>query len=335
MNKKLMCVLILILSGSLMQAQNQKADTIVVKLGKSSKVVLTVQDRNDVAVLKTYDFQSLFDDLIRKLEQNDTTPLVMVTPPSNTGNLADTTNEVAVNTETTNNYSTSTDNHKTEIVSETTLWRGTTNCFTIDLGTNNYLSDGKFPNNENAPYAVRPWGSWYVALNSTQRTRLGHYTFLEWGLGVSWYNFKFEEDNVVINKDDSGLSFTTDTRDVDFRKSKLTASYINFSLVPVIDLSGENHKSRMWEQDNLNFRIGLGPYVGYRIGSYSKITYKEDGDRKRDKNHDSFYLENIRYGARLQVGFRGTDLFLNYDMNDLFSTDKGPSLNAFSFGVIL
>ncbi|MBA4054703.1 MAG: hypothetical protein C0490_08335, partial [Marivirga sp.] len=74
-------------------------------------------------------------------------------------------------------------------------------------------------------------------------------------------------------------------------------------------------------------------YVGYRIASHSKIVYKEDG-KEKDKEHDSFYLNNFRYGVRLQVGYRATDLFFNYDLNELFASGKGPNLNAFSFGVI-
>ena len=131
-----------------------------------------------------------------------------------------------------------------------------------------------------------------------------------------------------------GVTFVEDnTANLAFKKSKLTVSYINLSLVPMLDFSNSSTRSRMWDSSS-SFRIGLGPYLGYRIGSYSKIKYKEAGDTEKEKNHDSFYLENIRYGMRLQIGFRSTDLFFNYDMNDLFSPGKGPSLNAFSFGVV-
>lgn len=82
-----------------------------------------------------------------------------------------------------------------------------------------------------------------------------------------------------------------------------------------------------------SFRIGLGPYAGYRIDSYTKLQYKEEGEKRRERNHDPFYLNNIRYGLRFQIGFRDTDLFFNYDMNELFASGKGPKLNAFSFGI--
>jgi hypothetical protein len=61
--------------------------------------------------------------------------------------------------------------------------------------------------------------------------------------------------------------------------------------------------------------------------------YKEDGDKEKEKNRDNYYLNNVRYGLRLQLGFKDTDLFFNYDMNELFMAGKGPKLSAFSFGV--
>lgn len=212
-------------------------------------------------------------------------------------------------------------------------WGRTWQSFNFDLGTNNYLSDGKFPDSNNELYSVRPWGSWYVGLASIQRTRMGKKFFLEWGVGVNWYNFKFQKDNILIQKDDNGITFVEDTREVDFKKSKLTASYITASLIPVVDFGDNSRKARIWEGYGNSFRIGLGPYIGYRIASHSKIVY-DDGDKEKDKQHDSFYLNNFRYGARLQIGYRATDLFFNYDLNELFASGKGPNLNAFSFGVI-
>jgi hypothetical protein len=156
-------------------------------------------------------------------------------------------------------------------------------------------------------------------------------------VGVSWYNFKFQNDATVITKDDGdvkGVYFNEDIRDVSFIKSKLSVTYINASLVPIIDVGGYNRKARFWDSHNSAFRFGVGPYVGYRIGSSTKLVYKEEGDREKDKEHDNFYLNNLRYGVRVQIGIRSTDFFFNYDLNELFATNKGPKLNAFSFGVI-
>jgi hypothetical protein len=82
------------------------------------------------------------------------------------------------------------------------------------------------------------------------------------------------------------------------------------------------------------FRIGAGQYVGNRIGSYAKQQYQVNGEKEFNRERDPFFLENIRYGVRLQLGIRSTDFFINYDLNELFVENRGPALNAYSFGII-
>ena len=311
----------------------QKSDTIIVELAKTSKVIFTIQDRSDLETLKQYDFQELFRDMLTKLETNDTSALPKADTALALVEIAKDEEDEDWSWHSGDEYNDDDDdwnNWHGHIHSN--HWGRTWQSFNLALGTNNYLSDGKFPDADNALYSVRPWGSWYVGLSSIQRSRMSKKFFLEWGIGVDWYNFKFQKDNVLIQKDDNGISFVEDPRDVDFKKSKLTASFVTATLIPVFDFGENSRKSRFWEGGN-SFRIGLGPYVGYRIASHSKLVFKDDG-KEKEKNHDSFYLNNFRYGARLQIGYRSTDLFFNYDLNELFAAGKGPKLNAFSFGVI-
>jgi hypothetical protein len=323
----------------------QQPDTIIVELAKTSRVIFTIKDRKDLETLKHYDFQELFQDILVKFETNDTTALVK----------NDTTgvpSAFPADEEETEDWNI--ENHRSNYGFDDddeddddddydddhwnyhgygNQWGRTWQSFNMDLGTNNYMSNGKFPDSENELYSVRPWGSWYVGLASIQRTKLDKKFFLEWGLGVNWYNFKFQKDNILMIKDDNGTTFVEDTREVNYIKSKLTVAYVTASLIPVVDFGGNNRKARIWEGNSNSFRIGLGPYLSYRIASHSKLVY-ENGDKEKEKDHDSFYLNTIRYGARLQLGYRSTDLFFNYDFNELFTSGKGPALNAISFGVI-
>lgn len=339
--RKIWILGILSLYSALTYAQQ---DTVIVELTKSSKVIFTVQDRKDLDVLKHYNFQALFQDIITKLENKDTTALVNRQADSTaTANEEQSDDDVAWEQRShdrdhdddnvDDDDDDDDDDNNWNVHVHRRRWHKTSQSFNFDLGTNNYLASGKFPESNDALYAVRPWGSWYVGLNSIQRTRMGKKFFLEWGLGISWYNFKFQNDNIVLEKVNNQTVFVADTRDVDFKKSKLTVSYLNASLVPVIDFGGHSRRPRMWDGYGNSFRMGLGPYVGYRLGSHSKIVYNDHG-RERDKNRDNFYLNNFRYGVRLQLGYRSTDLFFNYDLNELFVSNKGPKLNAFSFGVI-
>lgn len=229
------------------------------------------------------------------------------------------------------------DNETNVVVIENSY--GTVQNFSFDFGINSYHNEGTFPDEENQPYGVRPWGSWYVALNSIQRTHIGGALFLEWGGGFSWYNFKFQNDNVTMVEGPEQVEFITDFagQDVAYEKSKLTVSHVNVSFVPVIQFGSKKQQkhSKFWKDwysdyDERGFRIGVGGYAGYRLGSRTKV--KVDGDK--DKERDNFYLENLRYGLRFQMGYRGTDIFVNYDLNNLFSENRGPELSAISFGLM-
>src|SRR5690606_6857791 len=71
MIRSIVFVMLLIVPAALVRAQ--QPDTVVVNLTNTTRVVLTMEDRRDIIVLKDYDFQQLFDDIIVKLENNDTT----------------------------------------------------------------------------------------------------------------------------------------------------------------------------------------------------------------------------------------------------------------------
>lgn len=216
---------------------------------------------------------------------------------------------------------------------------GTYHSIDFDLGLNNYLENGKSPEESNAAYLVKPFGSWYFSINSINTTHVAGPLYLQWGGNLSWYNFKFEDENNRIYKQADEVVFEADPRGTDINpiKSKLTATYLNASVVPMLDFDGKNRHSRWFRNHRKHdgFRIGVGAYAGYKIASHSKFVYKDEGQKQRDKDKDSFYLNNWRYGARLQMGFRDVDLFVNYDISELFVEDRGPQLNAFSFGIII
>ena len=214
---------------------------------------------------------------------------------------------------------------------------GTSHSVNFDFGINNILEDGKSPQDNNAIYAVKPFGSWNFAINSVNTTHIGGPLHLQWGGSISWYNFKFENAATRINKLDEGIEFIEDARpDLNLNKSKLTSTYLNVTVLPMFDFSNNKHKHRWsFHHKPEGFRIGLGGYVGYKINSHSKAVYEIEGSRRRDKNRDSYFLNSWRYGARLQAGYRDVDIFVNYDVSELFAEGKGPQLNAFSFGIII
>lgn len=200
--------------------------------------------------------------------------------------------------------------------------------FAIDLGVNNFLQGGKIPDSDQ-PYNLRPLGSRYVALSLLENTRLGKEEspfYLQWGVEFGFNNFMFSDDQVYIKDGKGGPVFLTDSvRNIS--KSKFTATYVSLPVMPMLNFAPTKKNG---------FHIGVGGYLGYRIGSHGKIKYSdgEDGDDKKKKDRSDFHLNSIRYGVMLNTGVEGImDVFVKYDLNNLFEKSPNPDINVISFGI--
>jgi len=218
---------------------------------------------------------------------------------------------------------------------------GTLKSLNFEYGFANFLNDGDFPSSSDL-YQVKPIGSTFVGLTWNHTSYVSGPLYIDWGGGLSWYNYKFENAAVRLDPNGGELNFIEDMTISSAIKSKLKVTYVNFTAVPMIDFSRGKRLVRMIDEDDVRlafsrkrgFRIGLGGYVGYRISQKAKYIYKRGGDRNKDKDKGSFFINDIRYGARLQIGINGFDMFVNYDMNELFEDGRGPQLNPVSIGVI-
>jgi hypothetical protein len=323
----------------LAQEANTK-DTVIVNFGEKSKIVFYINDKGDLESLEQYDLNAIAKDLKTKLEQSDS------------GQIEDNEDErflkdADTSTDNDNLASTSQDQEKSDSSDTRRLIKkyGTRHFFNFDIGMNNYLENGVFPNDNNENYSVRPWGSWHLAIGTNYKSQILGKLFLEYGASVSWYNFKFENNDIRLEKTDIGTRFVLEGLTTDYVKSKLTTTHLNLSLVPTLDFGKKYSRNgniwNRWDKDDdhdnyhRGFRIGIGGYAGYKLGSYAKYVVEKEGKKLKSKDRDGFYLNNWRYGARLQLGYRGTDIFFNYDISELFTEGKGPSLNTFSFGITL
>jgi Outer membrane protein beta-barrel domain len=186
--------------------------------------------------------------------------------------------------------------------------------FGVDFGMNIMIP--KSGSLSGTLYELNPLRSNYVALNFMNRINFSKYARARIGLEVAWYNFSFQKD-VRLNTRDTGLELAIDPNGL--QKSKLAATYLN---LPVMLEVG-----RRW-----GFTFGVGGYVGYKIDSWTKAK-SANGDKQKD--HDSYYLTNFRYGVSTQLGLRWIKLFANYDLNSLFVADKATNMNVLSIGVRL
>jgi hypothetical protein len=324
-------ITILCLHGTLF-AQSPKADTVEVELGKSSKMVLMVHDSADIELLREYDYNELFDDILHQLgsDHPDMDPEEEDSMNSQENNADDRDDEWG---DSHDGEEDDWDNEE-ERDHEDQYPCSSTNFMMFDFGLNNWLQTGGDNGDADPIYSVRPWGSWYVGINLVEELRLSNQFSLNFRAGLSVYNFKFDENDVLMTKTPDGVVFSHDPRPLDFTKSKLTESHVNFGFMAVFNSRNFDHRHGRFHWHHGGFRLGIGPYVGYRLDSYNKLQYEEeDGDKENERNRSNFHLNNFRYGARLMIGIRDVDFFFQYDINELFKDDKGPRLNAYSFGI--
>ena len=80
------------------------------------------------------------------------------------------------------------------------------------------------------------------------------------------------------------------------------------------------------------FKVGLGGYAGFNIGTQQKLRYKEDGDRVKQKIRKDYNTSDFVYGLGAYIGFGEISLYAKYDLNPIFK-DQAVDQNNLSLGL--
>jgi hypothetical protein len=328
---------------------NANEDTITIDFGNNSRIIILVNNQEDLALLRQYDINKMLNDLSLSIDSADyDVAYLKIEDETGTRYLKDTT--LVASEERLVEHRRSVDDMESlsdirDRISERRSEQKRTHrvsrrSLNLELGKNNYLQDGSFPE-DGAFHSVKPWGSWYVAINSSHKFNIAGPLSIDWGKGVSWYNFKFQNPDARLVRMDHGAGFVEDPLGLANIRSKVTVSHLNMSLVPLLDFGRSTRTLSRRSRDRFSFshnassgfRIGAGGYAGYRVGSFTKYVFRDDR-RQNVKERGSFYLNNWRYGIRGQMGIGGFDMFFNYDLSPLYRGADSPNLQPFSFGVI-
>lgn len=202
--------------------------------------------------------------------------------------------------------------------------------FNIYFGLNTFGGTSSIAGNYNATnFELSPLGSRYFGMGFVRSTTLSQTATksfrLSYGVELSWQNYMFE-NNTVLTKGTNSISFYTylddNGKQVALSRNKLTVASLMLPVMPYI----------AFKKSSFIQFVGLGGYLGYRIDSYTKT--KEDDSGHKQWNHNSFFLNPIRYGVSFELGIKALPvLFFNYDLSNVFQNDKGPKINGINFGI--
>ena len=193
--------------------------------------------------------------------------------------------------------------------------------FIFDLGLNALTNKGAGAPN------LRTLGSRYVSLGLNFKQRLGGKhspLYLVGGPEFAFNNYMLEGNNKWINAN-GRTSVVLETNGRQYQKTKLATSTFTVPLMFQLNLHDEHHHN--------TFTLGAGGFVGYRLASWTKLKYFEEGNTYKDKDYSSYNLNDWQYGLQGVVGYGSLTLFAKYNLNELFRDGQGPQAQTLSFGV--
>lgn len=143
------------------------------------------------------------------------------------------------------------------------------------------------------------------------------------GLGMEWNNYHFDGDNNI--QEVNGIIESKIDYPATPNKTKLATTYITAPLLLEAQILPGKRKKRIY--------VSAGVIGGLKIGSHTKVVYRLDGQKKKEKDKDDFNLSPLRYGLTARAGYKALDIYANYYLTPLFIKDKGPELYPFSIGL--
>ncbi len=204
-------------------------------------------------------------------------------------------------------------------------WQG------IDFGLNNYLnsdfSTSLAP--EEDFMELRAARSFNLGLNLLQYSLAisGNNIGLVTGMGVEYNNYRFANDVSIEKQNREIVPVWYDEPGMNVERSRFRAIYLN---VPLLMEFQTRHSSR-----SRRGHISFGVVGAVNIGSNTRVVYKDNSSRSRERVRDDFYLSPFRYGFTLRAGYRSLNLYADYYPVTLFQANKGPELYPFSVGISL
>jgi len=205
----------------------------------------------------------------------------------------------------------------------------TKNKLLLAVGLNNTLIDGQ--SLEDSPYTIA--GSRFFELGWLWETRLfknSHFTRINYGFSFQWNKLDIKNDQFFVQEGNVTTlqDFPGELNRAKFRVANLVFP-VHFEFGPY---KKKDYKNRIryntWDQ----FKVGIGGYGGFRLGSRQKLRFKEDGNRVKQKQKRNFNTSNFVYGLSAYVGIGNIALYCKYDLNPLFK-NQAVDQNNISLGV--
>ena len=205
----------------------------------------------------------------------------------------------------------------------------TTSDFVLAFGLNNAIIEGE--NFDDTPYKIG--GSRFFEIGWAWKTRVfqnSNFLRLKYGYSFQINGLK-PKDNMYFTQ--NGDETMLEEFPSELKKSKLSITNLVFPVHFEFGPSKRIDRENYFRYSTRNqFKIGIGGYAGFNIGTRQKLKYSVDGEKIKDKMKKSFNATSLVYGLSGYIAFDDTALYVKYDLSPIFN-DQVVKQNNISLGV--
>lgn len=191
----------------------------------------------------------------------------------------------------------------------------TTSDFVLALGFNNAIIEGE--NLDDSPYKFG--GSRFFEIGWAWKTRVFENTnFMRVKYGWSLHINGLKPDNNQYFVQQGNETILQEFPE-ELKKSKLSITNLVFPVHFEFGPSKRIDKATYFRYNTDNqFKIGIGGYAGFNIGTRQKLKYELNGERIKDKQKREFNTTNLVYGISSYIAFDEVALYVKYDLTPIF-----------------
>ncbi len=193
--------------------------------------------------------------------------------------------------------------------------RRTTSDFVLAVGFNNVITEGE--SLEDSDFKIA--GSRFAEIGWAWKTRVfdnSNWLRVKYGFSFQFNGLKPTDNRYYV---DTGAETELQEFPIDLEKSKFRIDNL------VIPVHFEFGPSRKIEKEDYfrysthnQIKVGLGGYAGIKLGARQKLKYEDDGEDVKEKLTGNYNTSNFIYGLSGYIGWRGTALYVKYDLNTIF-----------------
>jgi hypothetical protein len=193
--------------------------------------------------------------------------------------------------------------------------RRTSSDFVLAFGLNNAIVEGQ--SLEDSPYKFG--GSRFFETGWAWKTRVfKNSNFLRFKYGFSFQinGLKPTDNKYFVKQGDETI---LEEFPENLKKSKLSITNLVFPVHFEFGPSRRIDKDTYFRYStDRQFKMGLGGYAGFNVGTRQKLKYELDGERIKDKQKRGLNTTNLVYGVSGYVAFGEVALYVKYDLSPIF-----------------